>query len=395
MRVSNQAFTVFACFLMFFWSIGLRMVFFALVPVIASDLGLSTSQAGLLVGVFYLGYSIAVWGSAFIPGRRKPVIIAGALSSLMFLVLLTEFRSFPILLVLAPLCSAGAGIYLPRGIGLLTDASNNRNRGRNLSFHEIAAVLGMVLGPLYVSKMLAHWNWSEILLSWGLVELIALIVLLGVIDNSPPKNTGDNKQQFRPNSLFFSLAGLGGCIFLIIVGLTSVLPIIMVDVWHMAPAFAASYLGLTRISGVLGPLIGGILSDRVGRIKVLLMFFSITLLSIIGIMFTSFGWLFTSCLLVMTMASNGCTPVWVSIVSESYPPAEKDKAIGLVTGSASLLGSVLSPPVFGLLIEHFPISVSFGAAALGTLGGVWILLRLPNILQKQARQAVVVGLGNS
>ena len=383
MGILNPLYTVFACSLMFFWNIGFRMMFFALVPVMARDIGFTTSQAGLLVGVFYLGYSLLVWCSAFIPGKRKTVIVAGALVSLFFLLLMTQVRSFPVLLVLALLCGAGAGFYLPRGVSLLADASDNRSRGRNMSFHEIAAVLGMMLGPLYVGKMLAFWSWKEILITWGLTVIIPVLIILGVADNSLSQNTRANEYRLGPGKILFSFIVVGGCIFLILVGITSVLPIVMVNVWNIDAAYAASYLGLTRLAGVLGPLIGGTLSDSWGRVRVLVIFFSISLLTLFAMMFTKFSWMFTLFWILLTITISGSTPVWVTLITESYPPGEKDKAFGVISGSASLIGSVLSPTIFGLLIERFPLPVSFAAAALGTLGGICVLRRLPKLLQQQ------------
>lgn len=392
MGIPSPAYTVFACSLMFFWNIGFRMVFFALVPIMARDIGFSTGQAGLLVGVFYLGYSLSVWGSAFIPGKRKPMIVAGAFITLLFLLLMTKTRSFSGLMVWAPLCGAGAGFYLPRGLALLADASEDSHRGRNISIHEIAAVLGMMLGPLSVSKLMAYWNWDTILNGWGLSVLIAVLVLLGVADNSPVRASRTTGHRIRPDKIFFSLTVVGGSIFLIIVGFTSVLPLIMVNVWQINAAYAASYLGLTRLAGILGPLIGGILSDRWGRIRILLIFCCISMLALVAMMFNKFGWVFTSLLLLMTITSNGSTPVWATLVTESYPPEEKDKAFGVISGSASLLGSVLSPSIFGMLIDAFPLPVTFAVAALGTLGGIWILRRIPYLNQNRDRRLPTVGL---
>ncbi|KKM09637.1 hypothetical protein SY88_17600 [Clostridiales bacterium PH28_bin88] len=134
MTKGRMVYILFACWLTFFWIISYRAVYFTLVPLISLDLGLMPGQAGLLVDMLFFGYAVAVWLSSFIPARRKALVIGGLMLSLASQVAVMGITTFSMLLPITFLISFGGGLYLPRGVSLISDISNSRNRGKMIQY---------------------------------------------------------------------------------------------------------------------------------------------------------------------------------------------------------------------------------------------------------------------
>lgn len=371
MRMSGAAYNLLACWQMFFASSSLRAVFFTLAPLIALDLNLSTSQAGMMVSIFTLGYSLAVWGSGFLPGNRKMYVIGGALLSILMLFLMARTESFFILLVLAPLCAAGAGFYLPRGLALLTEAAQER-QSWNLSVHETAAFIGMVLGPAFVGVAIKNWEWRNVLVSWGIVLLVSIFIFGRVKEENNKEEFNQFSGKFKIDGIFWLYILATGSILVIVAGLASVLPILMVRGWHLDPSYAASYVGLTRLAGLIGPFITGPLADRKGCIPVLCWTSIICLAATVAMVFLPFGLPFTILLVVLTAAASGSTPVLFAAISMTYNGQRKDQIMGTISGISSIFGSVVTPAVLGIIMERFSPSATFIAVSVAML--VWLLV---------------------
>jgi len=371
MRMSGAGYNILACWLVFFASSSLRAVFFTLTPLIALDLNLSTTQAGILVSIFMLGYSLAVWGSGFLPGNRKMYVIGGILFSIVMLFLVSRAQSFFILLVLAPLCAAGAGFYLPRGLALLTEVAQER-RSWNLSVHETAASIGIVLGPAFVGLAIKNWEWRNVLLSWGIVLLVSVIVFGRVKEDNKREVSDQVSGSFKINVIFWQYILVVGSVLVIVAGLVSVLPILMVRGWHMDPSYAASYVGLTRLAGLVGPFITGPLADRKGCMPVLCWTSGICLAATVAMIFLPFGVSFTILLLVLTAAASGSLPVAFAAISMTYSDQRKDQIMGTISGISIILGSVITPAALGVIIERFSPSATFVTVSATTL--VWLLV---------------------
>lgn len=366
---------LFSCWLTFFWIISLRAVFFTLVPLISKDLGFLPGQSGLLVGMLFLGYTVAVWLSSFIPVGTKNLIICGILLSLACQAALMGVATFEMLLPVTFLISFGGGLYLPRAISLISDISNDGNRGKMISIHEQAPVIGVILGPLFVYKILPHLSWKSILLTWGIVGVLAILFFLRIPDQLTVGKSrgrgGENKYRIDAGFICFSISGI--CLFMMTMGLVSVLPLILVDAWGREPSFAASYIGLTRLIGVIGLPVAGAISDRFGRFNILLIQLAIVFACLILMVVSGFNNVFTFAWVLMTFAISGAPAVLFSSINEYYSPEVKDKVLGAISGISSLLGQVAAPMAFAFLIERYPPEVAFFSAAGIVLFG-WVAI---------------------
>lgn len=388
--MSREWKVVVACSVMFFWSVSFRSLFFSLVPEIAGEFNLSPTQSGFLVSSFFSGYVIAVWTAGYVPGSRRFTIATGFGLSILAILVFYMMKSPTLLYLFGPVGAFGVGLYLPRGLALLSEFSTSRTRGRNMSIHEIAANLALMLGPLFAGFGISQFGWRNTYLSWGSIGLLT-IALLAVVKEfgSPPTVVkgarGDSSLLgviFRGK--FLLLVIVFTSIFLLIMGFVSVLPILMVEAWGVDSSHAASFVGATRFVAVLGLFFSGPLSDHFGRKPVFLAVMSVALVFMGLMTIGGPGISFTISIIAMTAAAGGATPVLYAALAEYYPDAVREKAMGLVSGTASFFSQVGFPALLGFLIDNFPPVTTFATVwaftAIGTGAAVLLFRRYSPIL---------------
>ncbi|MEW5920857.1 MAG: MFS transporter [Bacillota bacterium] len=371
---------LFACWLMFFWSTTVRAVFFTVVPAISFSLDFTAAQSGILLGVFFLGYASAVWISGFVPGSRKSVVIGGAILSIVAFMLLSSLKSFPLFMIVAPLSSFGVGLYVPRGISLITEISHFSNRGRNMSLHEVASVAGLVLGPLFVSFTLQKYFWENIFLLWAVVGVFALIIFSGImVTNEVPQKKAESLGQLIHGSKFIYLILITSSMFVLLVGLISILPTLMVHSWNIQPEYAASFVGWTRVAALAGLFGAGITSDYFGRLRLLSLLLGVSFVLLVIMAISGFNLIFTFCVVALAITSAGAPPVFFAALAENYSESSRDKIVGMVSGTGSILGVACAPAIFGFLIENFAPWMTFLVTAIIVLCGWLSTYRLRNM----------------
>ncbi|MEW5920261.1 MAG: MFS transporter [Bacillota bacterium] len=72
----------------------------------------------------------------------------------------------------------------------------------------------------------------------------------------------------------------------------------------------------------------------------------------------------------LLIASAGTTPVLYAVLAEFYADRIRDRAVGIISGTGSLLGVTIAPAILGFLIEHYEPPVTFLAAAGIVLAGL-------------------------
>jgi FSR family fosmidomycin resistance protein-like MFS transporter len=121
-------------------------------------------------------------------------------------------------------------------------------------------------------------------------------------------------------------------------------------------------------------LLGGSLSDRVGRRAILLVSLLVTPLLMI-LFLTVSGWLRFPLLLLMGLTSLSITPVVMALVQESFPQ-NRALANGVYMSLSFLIRSAVVVLV-GAMGDLWGMSPAFMACAVVTLLGLPFLLLLP------------------
>jgi FSR family fosmidomycin resistance protein-like MFS transporter len=293
-----------------------------LLPVFIENLALSNTQAGLLT-VFNQ-----------IPSLFQPVIghLADRLS-LRFVVILTpavtatgmsllgvapDYLVLALLLVVVGLSSATLHSVAPVIAGRLS----GRSLGRGMGFWMVGGELGRTLGPLIIVGAiqflgLGGTTW---LMIGGWLTSILLYFVLGDVSARPATEVQGLpwRQALRAmGPLLVPLVGIIVVRSFMVAALTTYLPIFLTaegaELW-----FAGVSLSILEAAGVVGALLGGSLSDRLGR-RTMLTASLVSTPALMLLFVVVAGWVRLPLLLALGLTSLSITPVIMALVQETSP----------------------------------------------------------------------------
>jgi FSR family fosmidomycin resistance protein-like MFS transporter len=307
---------------------------------------------------------------------RPLVILAPALSAAMMSLLgvAPNYGIMALFLLITGLSSACLHSVAPVIAGNLS----GRNLGRGMSFWMLGGELGRTLGPLVIVSAVDWLSLQGVpwLMIGGVAGSTVLYLRLKGISMVSP-NAGERlpwrQALHNMGPVLLPLAGVVTVRAFMIVSLTTYLPILLrdrgADLW-----LAGAALTVLEGAGVAGALLGGSMSDRIGRRWVL----SVSLLVTPLLMFLFLGaqgWLQFPLLLLLGFSSLSVTPVVMALMQESFPE-NRALANGMYMALNFVLRSVATLLV-GLMGDRFGQSIAFAASAAIPLLGLPLTFLLP------------------
>lgn len=348
-----------------------------LLPGLIAKFALSTAQAGLL-SVFtqwpsllqpFIGY-VADRASLRLFIVLTPGITATAMS---LLGIAPSYAVLAVLLAIAGMSSAGLHAVGPVVVGYLS----GRRLGQGMSFWMVGGELGRTLGPLIIAAAVTAFGLSGIvwLLIGGWLASAALYIMLRRVairsaQRHEPRPWRQALRAMRPVLIPLSLL-LAARAFLVS-AVTMFLPTLMsregATLW-----LAGGALSVLQAAGTVGALLGGSLSDRLGRRRILTL--SLTTSPLLTLLFLAAqGWAQIPALVALGFALLSTTPVIMAIVQESFPQ-NRALANGIYMAISFLLNAITVVAV-GALGDAFGLRMAFTiSAGLALLGAplIWLL----------------------
>jgi FSR family fosmidomycin resistance protein-like MFS transporter len=349
-----------------------------LLPAFIANLALSKTEAGLL-SVFMQGPSLLQPFIGHLADRvslRYFVILAPTVTGVVMSLLgvAPGYGVLALLLMVAGLSSASLHAVAPVIAGNLS----GRSLGRGMGFWMVGGELGRTLGPIVIVSAvgLLGLEGTPWLMIGGFLASAALYVRLKDVPTQPA-NAGQGLPWRRAlrsmGPLLLPLAGIIVARLFLIRSLTTFLPTFLseegADLW-----FAGASLSLLEIGGVVGALLGGAMSDRLGR-RLILFISMLTAPLLMFAFLTLDGWLQFSLLLVIGFVALSVTPVIMALVQESFPE-NRALANGVYMALSFVLGSVVVVTL-GAMGDLFGLRLAFTASAVITLLGLPLIFLLP------------------
>ncbi len=349
-------------------------------PSYLSGLG-GAKYIGLIIALFTLtaGISRPFSGKLTDTIGRKPVMIIGAMVCLVcggFYPILTTVFGF---LLLRLLHGFSTGFTPTAASTFVSDVVPPERLGEAMGIQGIAFSTGLALGPALGSLIKLHFSYSVLFYSSSLMALLALLLIVNL------KETLPNPQRFRLAHLKISRHDIialealpaGIITFLSYIGFGVVLTLI--PDWTEAVGFTNKgvFFIVFTVSSLLIRFVAGKLSDRFGRIIVIIVGLILLVVSLvlIGAFATPSGLLIGGG--VYGLAMGIVSPAVNAWTIDLSKPGQKGKAmatmyIALEAGIG--LGALASGWYFQETVSRIPL-IMYGCAGLAFCGIVYLFFR--------------------
>jgi len=342
-----------------------------LLPAFIASFSLSNKQAGLLSVLLR------------VPSLTQPLI--GHMSKgadLRYLVVLGPAITATMmsLLGIAPGYAALAALLIVVGFSsavfhatgpVMAGRMSGRNLGRGMGLWMVGGELGRALGPIVIvtAVKLVTLKGTPWLMVGG---WIASVLLYRLLKDTPGRSVQADQvgswqeavRSMRP--ILLPLMAILLARSLMIAALNTYLPAFLsgegADLW-----FAGASLSVLEVAGVVGALLGGSLSDRLGRRTMLAISLSAAPLFMLLFLVTK-GWGQFPLLMLLGLTGLSASPVLMAVVQETSPE-NRAMANGAYMAMSFLISSAAALLV-GAMGDSFGLRAAFYVSAVMPLVGL-------------------------
>jgi MFS family permease len=287
----------------------------------------------------------------------------------------------------------------PVGSSYLTDRYGRKRHGYALAWHVAGGNIGTLAVPLIAGPLLGFVGWRPLLYLAALPGILIGIAILIIVDERDlldrrviTKNA--NSTQETGHSLKGGLAAMFqplrnrtlAIIMLVSIiaaggrglgNVTTYVPLYLQNIRHLNSGIISILFTLLLLGSVLGPLVGGRLSDMAGRRRLLLIFYGASAITtVLFVLVAGPGmplWPIPLSLLLMGFAVYAESPLLQAYLADTAQPGMRDAAFGLYFAMAFGVGSAWSG-ILGWEIDNFGFDAAFlTMAASYLLAGVLLL----------------------
>jgi len=349
----------------------------ALAGLIRDDLGLTLTQAGSFLSVYYIGPVLMSlpagtmadrWGIAPTLVLGQAVIAAGLLAA-------SAAGSYATLIALVALAGFGYGMLNPTSTKAVMVWFPATQRATVVGLKQVGLPFGGALGAALLPPLALALGWR-----WAVVVAAALILVAAAVSAAIYRDPPDLPP--RAPSARSALRGVLAARDLWLVAAATMLFAAVQTVWlaflvlyleervGVGLLAAGRYLALAQVAGMAGRIVFGLLSDRAfgGRRRLPLALAGAgSALASLALAATGPGTpapALAALALLFGFAGIGWNGVQHTLMAELAGPRAAGTAVGLGLAVSSL-GVTLGPPVFGWCVERA-----------GGYGGPWVGLAL-------------------
>jgi MFS transporter, FSR family, fosmidomycin resistance protein len=372
--------TLVACCFIHFLHDGCSDLLYLLFPVWAREFSLSFAQVGLLRTGYSGALALFQIPAGFLAERwgEPRVLATGTLLMAVGFLCLGTAGSFASLLVFLVIGGLGSGTQHPLSSSLVSRAYEEGPRRAALGIYNFSGDLGKVTWPACVAFFMAWASWRWAAQGMGLVVLATAVAMFFVLASLVPDcgeaqagraavRTGNgwgirNTRGFSLLSIIHGIDNGSRTVFL------TYLPFLLLGKGAGMNLIGLA-LGLTFAGGAAGKFVCGILAERLGIIRTVLVTETATglgILVLLALPVTPALFL----LPVLGIALNGTSSVLYGTVAELVVTERLARVYG-VFYTIGIGSGAIAPPLFGLLSDAAGVSVTLAFLA------VIVLVTLP------------------
>jgi len=340
-----------------------------LLPFIREDFALDYAQAGLVVSAFSLSYGIGQLPAGWLADRIGPRIlltvgICGVAGAGLLVGLSTTYIMVLVFLVLMGILGGG---YHPSAAPLVSASVKPEKQGRALGFHLVGGSASFFLAPLIAAAIAAAWGWQGSFIVLAIPTAIFGVILYFLLGRRLAVSKVQKEITEQPNTVssppgrwrrliaFMFLTTFTQAVAFSIIAF---IPLFMVEHFGISKGAAAAFLSIIYSAGLWASPLGGYLSDRWGRIPVVLIVCFLAGPAIYLLNLASYGVGIGALLLIIGMVMYIRMPVSEAYIVSQTPAHRRSTILGIYY-FVSMEGGGLLAPIMGFLLDRFGFGANF------------------------------------
>ena len=376
-----------------FYSVALPPI----LPLLVADFDITYGQAGALLTVFYVMYSVFQLPAGAVADRmgKKPVLGAGMIVLAIGIFLAGLAGDYLTLVAAQVLAGIGGSTYHPAGMSLISDLETGNTEGKAMGIHGLGGVTGTAMAPALIGGLAVLFDWRVALMvgaSVGLAYAVMFMLWFPDIHTDPrshaaaegdaPASTG-LRDRVR-NAVNVPLAWWIAVLF--VANLLISLEIGAVRTFATAYLFERT-AGSTAISnavffvmlagGGIASLGAGHLADRMDRITLGIGVLALSAMVLAAtVVVPAIPVVLTAWFFVLGVILYAAFPAMNALTS-AYAEREFSGSLFGVMLTAGALGGAGGPLLVGVIAERvglelaFPLIAVVSVAAIGAFVGLY------------------------
>lgn len=359
-----QGYAVFAAaFLTVSIAYAVRYGYGMLLPGMLVSLEISKTQAGVIYSSYFLAYTLFSPILGILSDRYDSRILLTCFSGLLAAgaFLMAYIQTVPQAALIFSLAGIGHAACWAPVVSLVQKWVDNRHRGTALALVTMGSGIGIAVWSILLPIIVRHSDWQAGWMYLGIFGfLVAGVNFMFIRNPGEDEEISSTPGKGRANGLsFHQFLGslplwLIGCSYFFI-GFSVLVPFTFLGAYateelQMPYAAATLFFTVIAVAGIVGKLSLGILSDRWGRIPVMILCGGLLGLGCWGVANVA-DLSLKICFIVMIGIGFGAVwPVYAAAAMDFFPKSAAGSIIGLWTFFLGL-GSIVSPIICGASID--------------------------------------------
>lgn len=354
--------------LMFFLQTSASLVTLAfgpLAPFLQNDFNISRAQVGLYTSLVFTGSILlgAICGWLIDKFHVRFFLFFGPAMLGLFFLVLSQTPYFEITLFFTFIGGIGYAFVNPTAAKALTNWFPPQSRATAIGIMKSGVTVGGAAGAVMLPTLALMIGWR-----FALATIAAAVIVLGVISiilyREPANKVAIDSPvtslkalpKILTNRNILLLAGLCAIYSGTQLSIATYLVLFLKEAINLSVVTAGTFLTISTLSGVVGRILWGFISDKVfgGRRKTTLSLAGL-ITAVMALLIAFFFavvplWLLCVIIAVLGLSGFGWPSVFITFLAEIGGEDQAATAVG-VGVSISNLGILIGPPLFGHIVD--------------------------------------------